>query len=140
MIKTGVIGVGRMGRNHARIYGEMGNLVGVCDSFRDVADVVAKKLGTKAYSDIDEFLELSGVEAVSIATHTSDHFQSANKCMEKGVHVLLEKPICATVEEAEKLISIARENGVTGTISTPCICRTHRFGGGYRISAVLSEP
>ena len=143
MIKTGVIGVGRMGRNHARIYGEMGNLVGVCDSFRDVADVVAKKLGTKAYSDIDEFLELSGVEAVSIATHTSDHFQSANKCMEKGVHVLLEKPICATVEEAEKLISIARENGVTFTVGhierhNPVVNLTREQLDAGRIGQIIS--
>ena len=116
MAKTGVIGVGRMGRNHARIYGEMGNLVGVCDSNRDAADVAARDFGTMAYYDLDEFLERSGVEAVSIVTHTSDHFQSANKCIERGIHVLLEKPICATVEEAERLISTARKNGVTFTV------------------------
>jgi len=116
MVKTGVIGVGRMGRNHARIYGEIGGLVGVCDSNRDAADAAARDFGTRAYYDQDEFLERSGVEAVSIVTHTSDHFSSASKCMGKGVHVLLEKPICANVEEAEKLILIARENGVTFTV------------------------
>ena len=116
MAKTGVIGVGRMGRNHARIYGEMGNLIGVCDSNRDAADAAARDFGTMAYYDLDEFLERSGVEVVSIVTHTSDHFQSASKCMERGIHVLLEKPICATVEEADRLISMARENGVTFTV------------------------
>ena len=82
MLKVGVIGVGSMGQNHARIYSEMGCLVGVNDAFPDSAKHVAKRLGTNVFDTVDELL--ANVDAVSICTPTTSHFAVAKKAIELG--------------------------------------------------------
>lgn len=107
-LRVGVVGVGHLGRNHARIYSQMPNveLVGVVDSDPAHSQSVAKEFNTKSLS------RLEGVDAVSIATPTVSHFEIASEFIKNGVHVLVEKPMTKTVAQAEQLTALARENKV----------------------------
>jgi UDP-N-acetylglucosamine 3-dehydrogenase len=107
-LRVGVIGVGSMGRNHARVYGEVAELVGIVDLDAGTARTVAERLQVPAHQDFRVLLE-AGVDAVSIATATTHHHAIARACLEAGVHVLVEKPLCATTEQANDLIDLALE-------------------------------
>ncbi len=108
-IKVGVIGTGHLGKLHTKMFKQISNceLVGIYDSNPDQAKVVSDELEVKAFSSLD-FL-LSQVEAVSIAATTSAHYELAKKCFEANVHVFIEKPITATIEEGEELVKISNE-------------------------------
>ncbi|MFA5772715.1 MAG: Gfo/Idh/MocA family oxidoreductase [Thermoplasmata archaeon] len=112
MVGVGVIGIGAMGQNHARIYSELANLVGVADVDQQKAMATAKRTHTKSFSNYEELLSLPELDAVTIATPTVTHFEVAKKAMERGKHVLIEKPICNSVKEAENLIKLAEDAGV----------------------------
>ena len=111
-LPVGVIGVGHLGSLHAKMYAEItsAELVGVLDNDGDRAAVVAKENNTTAYTSLEKLLE--NVQAVSIATPTSTHAEIAEKAIAKGVHVLLEKPITSTVEEAERIVALAKQKNV----------------------------
>ena len=109
-IRVGVIGVGALGRHHARVYASLSEaeLVGVVDALPERAGEIAAEFGTNAYSD---YTELFGkVDAVSIAAPTTLHAEIGVHCLKEGIHVLAEKPIAHTLEAAEQLIQAAREN------------------------------
>jgi predicted dehydrogenase len=110
-IKTGVIGVGYLGQHHARIYNELDSakLVGVVDTDIRRAEEIANLYGTKAYSDYRDIL--GDVQAVSIVTDTSGHFDIAMDCLRADVDVLVEKPITSTVKEADDLVEVAEKGG-----------------------------
>ena len=111
-IRTAVIGVGRQGRWHAEklVALENSNLVAVADIDRERCRAVASDLGVDA---IDDFHDLFGeVDAVSIATPTLTHFDIASTFLQCGIHVLVEKPVTATVDEARDLIELADGNNV----------------------------
>lgn len=110
-INVGVVGVGYLGRHHARIYSELknANLVGVCDIDAGRARNVAKDAGTVAFGTPEELI--GRVQAVSIVAPTVEHFALAKAFLESGVDVLVEKPITVTVEEADELIDIADSKG-----------------------------
>lgn len=110
-IKTAVIGVGYLGQFHAEKYAQLPqcDLMGVVDASAQNAQVVADKVGAQAYTDYTELLK-DGVDAVSIVTPTSTHYDIANVFLEKGIHVLLEKPMTVTLEEADALIELAKQN------------------------------
>lgn len=107
-LKTGVIGIGHLGKEHARIYRELpeSELVGISDLDPAKADK-AKELGTVYYRD---FRDLIGkVEAVSIATPTSTHYAVAKEFLAAGIHTLIEKPITLRLDEADELLELARK-------------------------------
>ena len=93
-LKLGVVGVGVMGSNHARVLSELPGvkLVGVADPDRQHRDVVAQALGCTAFSDADALLR-DGVDAVTIAAPTHLHCDIATECSARGIHVLVEKPM-----------------------------------------------
>jgi len=109
-IKVGVIGTGHLGKLHTKMFSQLQNadLVGVYDADFSAAKTVAKENNTIAFEQMDDLL--SKVEAVSIAAVTSAHYQLAKKCLEKKIHVFVEKPITVTLDEAEELVFLAREN------------------------------
>jgi predicted dehydrogenase len=113
-LKIGVIGVGVMGSNHARVLSEMAGvtLVGVADPDRAQRDLVGRNLGCAVFADL-EGLIASGVEAVTIAAPTHLHHDLALACIARGLHVLVEKPIAPTVEEGRAIVAAARRAGVT---------------------------
>jgi UDP-N-acetylglucosamine 3-dehydrogenase len=113
-LRLGVVGVGVMGYNHARVLAEMPGvtLVGVADPDDKQADYVRRSLGCATVPDIRDLLEL-GVDAVTIAAPTHLHRNIALAAVGRGVHVLVEKPITSSVEEGREIIAAARRAGVT---------------------------
>jgi predicted dehydrogenase len=111
-INTAVIGVGHMGKEHARILARMENceLVGVYDIEHDTSRRIAQQHGVKLFETIDEAIEAA--EAISIATPTTTHFEVGMKCLEKGRHILLEKPMTETTDEALQLVKVAKEKNL----------------------------
>lgn len=107
LLRTAVIGVGYLGRFHAQKYAQLPGckLVAVVDANADTAKKVGTELGVEALTDIEAVLDR--VDAVSIATPTPLHHAIGKKALERGVHVLMEKPIATTLEEARELVELA---------------------------------
>ena len=110
-VRVGVIGVGAMGRQHARVYRGLDGcgLAGVYDIDQSRADEMAETHGTTAYDSLDGLL--AEVEAVSVAVPTPDHHAVGMQCLEAGRDVLMEKPITPSLEEADELIDAAARRG-----------------------------
>lgn len=110
MIKVAVIGVGSMGKNHARIYSELAKveMSAIADIDTKVASEVGERYKTRVYADYWEMLEKEHPQAVSISVPTALHEEVAIAALESGAHVLIEKPIAATVESGQRLIDRAR--------------------------------
>ena len=111
-IKAAVIGVGYLGKFHAQKYAQLdgASLVAVCDANLAAAQSIADEHHTSAVSDYHDLL--GKVDAVSIVVPTQLHYQVAKEFLTHGTHVLLEKPITATVEQASELVDIARQQKV----------------------------
>ena len=110
-LRVAVVGVGYLGRFHAQKYASLPGceLVAVADAHPDVGGAVASELGTRAVADYRELL--GKVAAVSIVTPTAAHFEIARAFLESGTHVLVEKPITESVEQARTLVAAARRAG-----------------------------
>lgn len=108
-VRAAVIGVGYLGRFHAQKYAalESVELVGVVDADESRARAVAEEVGTTAFTDHGALLDR--VDVVSIVVPTRFHHAVAAECLNRGVHVLVEKPITTTLEEADDLIRLAAE-------------------------------
>lgn len=112
-MRAGVIGVGHLGYHHARHYAAMPDLelIGVVDTDPEKAAKAAQDFSTRAFPDLTALID-AGVEAVSVATPTTAHYDTAMQLIDAGVHVLVEKPLTAAVEEAERLTAAAARHGV----------------------------
>jgi predicted dehydrogenase len=106
-IRTAVIGVGHQGRWHADKFAalEQAELVAVVDANQETRQKVARDLDVEAVADYRDLI--GRVDAVSIATPTPSHFDIVGTLLENGVHVLVEKPLTSTVEQARRLVDIA---------------------------------
>ena len=113
-LRVGVVGVGIMGANHARVFAGLPDvqLIGVADPNRAQRDLVTRVLGTPAVDNLDALLEMD-IDAVTIAAPTHLHHEIALKCIARGLHILVEKPVASTVEEGRDIIGAARRAGVT---------------------------
>jgi predicted dehydrogenase len=109
---VGVIGVGALGRHHARHLAQLDevHLVGVCDLDRARSEAIAAELGTAAFVELDDLL--ARVEAVTIAVPTPAHAEVGMRALELSVPVLMEKPLAATLAQADALIAAARRRRV----------------------------
>ncbi len=109
-LNIGVIGTGHLGKFHTKILSntENANLVGVFDIDSEKGSAIASEFNTKYFSNLYELIDK--VDAVSIAAVTSVHHQIAKECLENNVNVFIEKPITATIEEAEEIVQIAANN------------------------------
>ena len=113
-LRAAVVGVGHLGKHHARILGGMSGvqLVAAVDSVRERADAaVATIPGARAVTDASEILD--DVDAVVVAVPTIGHLAVARAFLERGVHVLIEKPIATSVAEADELVALAARHGAT---------------------------
>jgi predicted dehydrogenase len=131
-----VIGVGAFGRNHARIYqqlaqrGEAVRLVGVVDPDVARADAVAHEFGCRAFGSVQQLTAThSEVQAASVAVPTVRHLEIARALMEGGVDVLVEKPLAASLAQADELIRLAHRLGRVGQVGhlerfNPAVCAT----------------
>ena len=113
-LRTAAIGTGSLGRHHARNYAEFAKegrveFVGVCDLDQATAAKLAAEHESEAFTDWRELLDK--VDAVSIATPTETHYEIACAFLEKGVHVLVEKPMALSVAECDRMITAAEKSG-----------------------------
>jgi len=135
-LNVGVIGVGHLGKLHAKMFTQIpnSNLVGVFDLNTAQAEKIADEFNTAAFTSIDELLEK--VNAVSIAATTSAHYEVAKKCFEKNIHVFVEKPITATIEQGEELVKVAKEKNLKFQIG-----HIERFNPGLlSLESFISDP
>jgi predicted dehydrogenase len=115
-ISVGVIGVGSLGKEHARIYGELAatgqiEFVGLHDRAAETAARIANRLGVKTFASVDELV--ARVEALSIVTPTSTHYDLAKQLLQASKHVLVEKPMTNDATQAAELVELAhRQNCV----------------------------
>ncbi|MBI4320673.1 MAG: Gfo/Idh/MocA family oxidoreductase [Chloroflexi bacterium] len=114
MVDVAVVGVGNMGYHHCRVYSCIpgARLVAVADADRERAQAAAKRFGCRHYGSCQDLLAWENVDAISIALPTSMHYRVARDTIAAGVHVLVEKPLAANVEEAQALLGASRERGV----------------------------
>lgn len=136
MISTAVIGVGYLGKFHAEKYAELpiSDLIAVVDIDENRAKEIAAKHQVSAYTD---YMQLLGkVDAVSIAAPTSLHHKITKDFLSKGTHVLIEKPITVTVEEADELIDLAKANHLLIQVG-----QLERFNAAIlELDKVLKQP
>ena len=111
-LRIGVVGVGHIGSNHARIYSELPNaeLVAILDIDPARADEIGGKYKAKAVASLNEFAGM--VDAASVATPTSAHFSIARDLLAQGKHLLIEKPIAEKTSDARDLAQVAAEKGL----------------------------
>jgi UDP-N-acetylglucosamine 3-dehydrogenase len=112
-LKVGVIGIGSMGINHARVYSQLKDvdLVGIADIDKEKVEEAAKQYGAKAFNNYKDLLDQE-LDGVSIVVPTTLHKEVALEAIERGINILVEKPIADSVENAEIMIKAAREKGV----------------------------
>jgi len=135
-ICVGVVGVGEFGRNHVRVYRDLENaeLVGVFDTNAALAEKVAREFGTRAFPSLEELAGL--VQAASLAVPTRDHARVGVDFLRRGVDVLVEKPMAASLAEADQLVDTAREHSRILQIG-----HTERFNPAVTTAAtVLDNP
>ena len=110
-IRVGVVGVGAMGQHHVRNLHQIGNVdfVGFYDLDEIRALEICERYPCRAFSSLDELIE--NVDALTIAAPTFLHHEIAMKCLSKSRALLVEKPLAATAEQAEKIVDLARKNG-----------------------------
>ena len=142
MLKVGVVGLGVMGRNHARIYSQLKcNLVGVADIDPTRAQEIGEKFNASYYDDYHQLL--SKVEAVSIAVPTSLHHTVAMDFLKAGIHCLVEKPIAFSLDEASEMIEAAEKNHVNLAIGqierfNPAVIRLKQIIGEGTLGKLLT--
>jgi UDP-N-acetylglucosamine 3-dehydrogenase len=117
MLRTAVIGTGNMGENHVRVYDELedAELVAIAEISKKGGEL-AKKYGCRHYRGYQEMIDSEDLDAISICVPTSIHSEVALACIEKGIHILVEKPIASTIEEGEEIQRKAAEKGVILTV------------------------
>ena len=113
-LNVAVIGIGSMGKNHARIYADLPdvNLVAIADSNEESTENIAKKYTCKSYKDYKEMIQNENLDVVSIAVPTKLHKQASLEVIEKGINVLIEKPIAPSVEEGKEIIEFAKNKNI----------------------------
>jgi UDP-N-acetylglucosamine 3-dehydrogenase len=112
-LRVGVVGVGVMGSNHARVLAELPGVefVGVADPDHKQTDFVGRALGCDTFPSLERLIE-RGLDAIAIAAPTHLHRDIALTCVAHGIHVMVEKPIASNVEEGREIIAAARRAGV----------------------------
>lgn len=110
-IRVGVAGVGAIGKNHARVLGNLGDgiLTAIYDTNQAQAEAMAAEFGGTPVSSLDELIALT--DAVTVATPTISHFEIGSRLLNAGKHVLIEKPITDNTDEAKQLVELAKSKG-----------------------------
>jgi predicted dehydrogenase len=116
-LRVAVVGAGAFGRNHLRVYreleqaGEPVQLAAVVDRDSAAARAAAERFGVGAFESIEACLEATQIDAASICVPTVAHADAARPLLEAGVDLLIEKPLAASLEDADCILTLARENG-----------------------------
>jgi predicted dehydrogenase len=136
-LKAIVVGVGHLGKEHARIYSELSDriqLVGLLDTNFDRASKLAHRLRTRAFSNLAELP--ADIDLASVAVPTIYHFDVAKSLLERGIHTLVEKPIAPTIQEASALVDLARSKQLILQVG-----HVERYNPAYQaLENVLNGP
>jgi predicted dehydrogenase len=135
-IKIGVLGTGHMGQYHVNVAGQLSkaDLVGIFDADPSRATQIAEKHSTKTFPTAEELM--NSVQAVVISVPTFLHHEYAKKALSLGKHVLVEKPISETIEQAEELVSLAKSKNLILQVG-----HVERFNGAVlELSKIASNP
>jgi len=118
MVKVGIIGAGFMGETHAAAYKEIqdAEIVAIVDKVEEKGEKLTKKFGGKYYSNIDEMLEKEDVDCIDICLPTFLHLEMLKKGAEAKKHILCEKPLTLSLEDADKMIEIVEKNKVKAMV------------------------
>ena len=114
-LAVAVVGAGAFGRNHARVYhelqkrGDAVELAAIVDTDASRAEALAKQFGARAFRSVAELIDTAQIDAASVAVPTVHHCEVARVLLHGGVDLLIEKPLASTLNEADELISLARE-------------------------------
>ena len=114
MLKIGVLGVGHLGKIHLKcinLASESYELIGFYDPDNRSAKQAEEQSGARRWEELDALLD--AVDVVDIVTPTTTHFEVASRAIRRGKHIFIEKPLTHTIEEAEGLLQLSREYGVT---------------------------
>jgi predicted dehydrogenase len=113
-VRLGVVGVGIMGSNHARVLADLPGVkvVGIADPGASHRELLAQIVGCEVCDDVEDLIEL-GIDAAVVAAPTHLHHDIALTCIKRGVHVLVEKPIASNIEEGRAIVAAAERAGVT---------------------------
>ncbi|MGA2440542.1 MAG: Gfo/Idh/MocA family oxidoreductase [Tepidisphaeraceae bacterium] len=136
VLRVGVIGCGRMGRLHARVYSQMGQvkLMGVFDVAADAAAAVADEFAVPAPKSLEDLL--ANVDAVTIAAPTKFHLSIAQECLKRKIACLIEKPLAKDVAEGRRIVELASQNKTTVQVG-----HIERFNPAIRaMSRLKIEP
>ncbi len=140
-LQVAVVGVGSFGRNHARVYQELASegveLAAIVDKDLARAQAVAAEYGGQAFGTLGAMLAACpAVRAVSVAVPTVGHLAAARELMERGVDVLIEKPLAISIDEADALIALAKQHGRVAQVG-----HLERFNPAVRATwALLTRP
>ncbi len=137
--RVAVLGVGSLGKEHARLYADLARsgvcrFVGVYDVHTESARMHAERLGVTAFASVEAAAE--AVDALSVVTPTSTHFALARRLIEQGRHVLVEKPMTANADEAAELVRLAQARAVVLQVG-----HVERFNPVFAyLESVAQEP
>ncbi|HET8838245.1 MAG TPA: Gfo/Idh/MocA family oxidoreductase [Flavobacteriaceae bacterium] len=136
MLKIGVLGAGHLGKIHLKLLqqSEKYELIGFHDANKDHAEAMEKEFGYTYFEDISELI--SKVDVVDVVTPTTSHFENAEKIIKAGKHLFIEKPIAASVEEADKIVTLAQKHGIKGQVG-----HVERFNPAFRaVAGKINNP
>lgn len=144
-MNAAVIGVGNMGKHHARNYSEMEGvkLVAIADLNPAIGEPVAKACNCKYYKDFSQMLDKEKIDVITIAVPTKFHKKVALLCIKKGINILLEKPIAGTVAEAQAIVTAAKKKGVKFTVGhierfNPAVIKLKKLIDEGKIGEIVS--
>jgi len=109
-IRTGVIGLGVMGRNHARVLSNISNLIAVCDIDSKTCEELSKKYSVQSFNDYNDFV--GKVDAVSVCVPTIMHEEVCEAMFQKGIHVIVEKPLSFDIESSKRILESSNKNNI----------------------------
>lgn len=136
-IKTAVIGCGKVGHFHAHAFQSLPNseLVACLGRNAEKTEQFAKQYGIKAFTDLEAMVKETGVEAVSICTPHPNHAEWGVKCCDLGLHIAIEKPLAASLEDCDAILAAAKRNRVLGTT----ICQRRFYRPSLRVKEAIES-
>ena len=115
-LKVGVVGTGGWGKNHLRVFSELGALTCLCDIDPARAEHWSSKYSCKAYTELDKMLASEKLDAITVCTPSSTHFSVASKTLGNRINTFVEKPMTASAADGQKLVEIAMDSGAFLTV------------------------
>lgn len=136
-IKTAVIGCGKVGHFHAKAFQaiEGSELVACYGRTQSKVDEFAAQYGIKGYTDLETMVKETGVQAVAICTPHPNHAKIAVECCRLGLHIAVEKPLAASLEDCDAILTAAKENNVVGAT----ICQRRFYRPAMRVKKAIED-